>query len=105
MSTTHTPPIATRCFTSALVTHGSWGSSPLGKHESTMELYDMPGDAGRGYIEWDIPALDDSECIGLWYEIRAGRRALTDYDGVMSLPREAWMLLESVGIIVDEDFK
>lgn len=104
-TTTHTAPIAARTFTAALISQGSWGGSNLGEHESTMELYDVDGDAGRGYIEWDIPALDDGECIGLSYEMRAGKRHLTDYDGIFSLPREAWMLLESVGIVVDEEFK
>lgn len=98
-------PIASRTFTAALVSQGSWGGSNLGEHESTMELFDVAGDAGRGYIEWDIPTLDDGESIGLSYEARGNERALTEYDGVMCLPREAWMLLESVGIIVDEEFK
>jgi hypothetical protein len=97
-------PIATKTFTGALVSHGSWGASALGEHESTMDLYER--DALHGFIEWDIPALDDTEHIGLTYERGAdGKRHLADYDGVMSLPHEAVILLEGTGIVVSEEFR
>lgn len=75
----------------------------LGSHASTMDLYWIEGSpkgTGRGYIEWDIPALDEGEGIGVWTE----RGSLSDYDGVMSLPRECVTILRSVGIRVGRDF-
>jgi hypothetical protein len=70
-----------------------------------MELFDINGDTTRGCIEWDIPDADEYEEIGLWYEMRGDKRALVDYDGVMSLPIEAANMLEEAGIIVDAEFK
>lgn len=100
----HSKPIATAVFTTGLISQGSWGASALGVHESTMELFDTD-DAAYSVIEWDIPALEDTEYIGLWFETRDGARALIDYDGVGSLPREAVLLLERVGIVVSDEFK
>lgn len=100
-----TSPIATKTFTTELVREGSWGVQDLGSYESTMSLYDVEGDAGKGFIEWDVPELENTEEIGLWYEMRGAQRALTDYDGVFSLPEQAIELLRSVNIIVDEDFE
>ena len=96
-------PIASKTFTAELIKEGSWGERELGKHESTMDLYEVEGDAGRLGIEWDIPALDHVEEIGIWVEMIDGKRTLCDYDGVFSLPAEAIELLESVGIVVPED--
>jgi len=104
VSITTVKPIATRTFTTALVEHGSWGGRALGEHESTMELFHDEADPLRGYIEWDIPALETGEGIGLTYELMPdGRRELVEYDGIMSLPLEAKLILESVGIVVGED--
>lgn len=97
-------PIATSIFTTSLISQGSWGATSLGVHESTMELFDTD-DADYSVIEWDIPAIDDSEHIGLWFETRDGKRCLTDYDGVSCLPREAVLLLERAGVVVSDEFK
>jgi hypothetical protein len=98
-------PIATKTGETDMVLEGSWGESDQGKHAWTMDLYEVEGDAGRGFIEWDIPSMERTEEIGLCYEMRDGKRHLTDYDGVMSLPREAAELIESVGIVVADEFK
>jgi hypothetical protein len=73
---------------------------PIGTHEWTMELfqYDTPG---RYMIEFDIPAIEETEHIGIW----ATDGVMQDYDGVASLPKEAIELLESIGITVGEDFR
>lgn len=98
--------IGTKTFTTGLVSEGSWGASALGTHESHMELYRFDGDDERGYIEWDIPAIEQCEEIGLVYDVRPdGRLELAEYDGVMSLPKEAIALLEEAGIVVGEDFR
>lgn len=105
-------PTASKTFEAELYWHGSWGARDAGKYTSTMDYYDIEGDAGRGYIEWDIPDMDHTEEIGLQFEMRKHInnpketvRALVDYDGIMALPREAVELLESIGIIVDDEFK
>lgn len=62
-----------------------------------MDLY-FEND-NTGFIEWDIPSLDRTENIGLWFEIdQDGKRTLSDYDGVFSLPSEAIELLRKHGI-------
>lgn len=87
-------------FEAELVVEGSWGSRPQGTHESTMTLWGTE-DRYRFAIEWDIPALDTTEEIGIWTE----HGVLTDYDGVFSLPEQAIALLRKNGITVPEDFE
>jgi hypothetical protein len=98
-------PVASKTFTSELIKEGSWGERDLGTFESTMDLYEMEGDAGRLYIEWEVPDLDEFEEIGIWVEMVDGKRTLRDYDGVFSLPEQAIELLESHGIVVPEEFQ
>ena len=74
--------VGSTTFTKALIMHGSWGHREIGTHPSTMTLFLAP-DNMRGGIEWDIPALDRIEEIGLWFD---ENRNLVDYDGVMALP-------------------
>lgn len=75
----------------------------LGQHEWTMDLYFR--DDGDAFIEWDIPSLEETEQIGLWFDFdAAGKRTLRDYDGVMSLPAECVDLLREVGIVVPDEF-
>jgi hypothetical protein len=81
-----------------LVSEGSWGARRLGKHASTMTLY---ADGPHYMIEWDIPALETTEHIGLTFE----HKTLTDYDGVMSLPREAIAFLRGQGFKVPREFE
>ena len=93
--------IATKAFEADLILEGSWGERKLGKHPSTMELWQCD-DAGHYFIEWDIPSLERTEEIGIWFD--AGTQELTDYDGVFSLPIQAIALLEENGIKVGADF-
>lgn len=59
-----------------------------------------------GFIEWDIPSLERTEYIGLWFEIdQDGKRTLSDYDGVFALPSEAIELIRKNGVEVDVDFE
>ena len=81
-----------------LVSEGSWGSRSVGKHPSTMILYAGPNSY---MIEWDIPALETCEHIGLTFE----HKTLTDYDGVFSLPREAIKFLRKQGFRIPREFE
>jgi len=92
--------IASSTFTAALVAEGSWGSKEQGTHESTMALY-TTRNPDKLFIEWDIPALDVTEEIGLWFD----DTGLIDYDGVMSLPKQAIELLRESGYHVGKDFE
>lgn len=96
--------IGTATFTSPMILEGSWGERDVGTHDSTMELYFR--EDSTGFIEWDIPDLEDFYEIGLWFTIdQFGIRTLTDYDGVMSLPKQAADLLRKFDVIVTEDFE
>ena len=85
-------------FLSPINQEGSWGERNLAKRtKSTMDLYFYPDNSG--FIEWDIPKLGMTENIGLVFEItQDGKRVLTDYDGVFSLPDQAMDLLEQHGV-------
>ena len=85
-------------FESPINLEGSWGERNLAKStKSTMDLY-LGKDPAHGYIEWDIPALDMTEGIGLVFERKDdGKLELVDYDGVMTLPEQAMDLLERNG--------
>lgn len=80
-------------------------AEPLGEHDYTLTLYWFEGEpttTGRGCIEFDVPAIQEGENIGIWVE----DGELTDYDGTMcELNPEMIQLLESVGIKVGEEFK
>lgn len=100
--------ILSKTFTATLVReHSSTARvDDLGKHEQTMDLYYYTGASSlQGFIEWDIPTAEETEQIGLTFEIdAAGTRTLTDYDGVFSLPSEAVALLREAGIVVNNEF-
>ena len=85
-------------FMSPINQEGSWRQRNLAKRtKSIMELYFYKDNSG--FIEWDIPKLDMTEHIGLVFEITPeGKRVLTDYDGVFSLPDQAMDLLEKHGV-------
>lgn len=92
-----------KSFTSEMVLEGSWGSRKLGRYASTMELTIY--DDHVGCIEWDIPELETTEHIGLWFETTPeGKLSLSDYDGVFCLPIQAIHMIEEAGIIVEEIF-
>ena len=96
--------IATKTFKSSLIMEGSWGEQSLGEHESVMELY-LTEDKTRGFIEWDVPDLQELTEIGLWFEVYGDEVALANYDGVFALPEEAIKMLEDVGVFVGTEFK
>jgi hypothetical protein len=85
-------------FKSPINREGSWGSQQLAKRaKSIMALYFYKDQ--HGFIEWEVPALDIVEHIGLVFEFdAAGKRTLTDYDGVFTLPDQAMDLLEKHGV-------
>ena len=92
---------ATSTFTAELIMEGSWGARELGTHESTMDLW-ISRKEPRGFIEWDIPAIEGYEEIGLWFDME---KNLVDYDGISGyLPKEAVSLLESQGYKVSKEF-
>jgi hypothetical protein len=96
--------IGKESFTSPMVLEGSWGERDVGTHDSTMELY-FREDA-TGFIEWDIPDLEDFYEIGLWFTIdQFGIRCLSDYDGVMCLSDKAIEMLRKYDVIVPKDFE
>ena len=85
-------------FMSPINLEGSWGIRNIAKEaKSVMELTFHPD--GSASIEWEVPDLDLYENIGLTFEFDvAGKRTLTDYDGVMTLPTQAMDLLEQHGV-------
>jgi len=98
------PNIWKQSFEAHMVLEGSWGSRKLGKYSSTMELH-LNSDTGKGFIEWDIPEIETTEHIGLWFSRNNyGGLILSDYDGVFSLPTQAISMLEEAGVFVDEEF-
>lgn len=90
--------IDTHTFHSPINQEGSWGQRPLAKRaKSVMRLYYYKDQ--HAFIEWEVPALDLVEHIGLVFEFdRAGKRTLVDYDGVFTLPDQAMDLLEKHGV-------
>lgn len=83
--------IAKKTFTSPIGLENSYTNTYMGYHESTMELFAYP-DGSYG-IEWDVPALEITEHIGIWHE----DKKVTDYDGVFELPKKAIDLLKENG--------
>ena len=101
-------------FTAQLQYEGTWGELQAGKHETTMDLWLLPPVAATrsGFIEWDVPTLEETVEIGLKMETEFNTMTgtsytmvLTDYDGVFSLPKQAIELLERNNIFVPEDFR
>jgi len=89
-------------FYSPINLEGSWGGRNLSERaRSTMELW-LHNKTLTGFIEWIVYLSEDDEMvegIGLTFEIDPkGKRSLTDYDGVMTLPDQAMDLLEKHGI-------
>jgi len=99
---TESTKIETYTFHSPIGQEGSWGYRQLAKRaKNVMEFY-LNGD-NTGYIEWEVPHFGLYENIGLTFEIDpAGKRKLTDYDGVMTLPDQAMDLMEKHGIDCSE---
>jgi len=92
-------------FESAVYYHGSWGSRSVPKtHRCTMEFYESEEDANYAEIEWYIPSIDEVEHIGLSLGMtEGGKRKLIEYDGIMAMPAQAILVMQQMGIVVDED--
>jgi hypothetical protein len=88
--------IVEKTFISELIREWSYGVVPIGKHKSTMTLY--RSGIEEYFIEWDVPALDESYEIGLKIE---GQKVV-GYDGIMSLPEQAINLLKEQGFDTQE---
>lgn len=82
----------------ALVSETAYTNRPIGTHASTMELY--RNEDGSLFIEWDVPAIDEVQHIGLVFD---GRKRLVDYDGVYSLPSPVPAFLRAAGYVVPRD--
>jgi hypothetical protein len=88
-------------FTEELIKEGSWGHRKLGKHESTVTLYQKENGVPT-MIEWDVPSLGVTETIGLWFD----GKNLMDYDGIMgSIPKEGIKLINKAGYTVPQEFR
>ncbi len=70
-------------FESPINKESSFGSVPLSDN-SKSEIEVTIRENGTGYFEWSVPDLDEYEEGGLWFE----GNAITDYDGVMCLPKQ-----------------
>jgi len=101
--------VDTHTFRSPISLERTSGTTPVTDDAlSVMRLFFYKN--GEGCIEWDVwtdgVAKDDEEPdffeeIGLWFEYDVkGKRTLTDYDGVFSIPDEALDLLEKHGVDV-----
>ena len=88
----------------------------LGEYDQEMRLhleflrlgYEWGRKPLTGFIEWDATDDEGAE-IGLWFGLeRVGgiyTLVLTDYDGLMSLPKEAIVLLRYASITVPAEFE
>jgi hypothetical protein len=86
---------SSRTFTSKLIRQPD--GAEIGTFESSMDLV-IDGDTG--HIEWDIPHIEVTHLIGLWFE----HGVLVDYDGVHCLPGPAIEMIKEAGAIVGEEF-
>ena len=91
--------LGAKTFTSNINKETSYGSNSMGVQSSTMELHSTD-DPTYCFIEWDLPDLEETVTIGIWLE----EKALSEYDGVFSLPIQAVELLREFGITVGEEF-
>ena len=95
-------PIATLTFESELVMEYSAvpATRPMGKFKNSMELYLEDAEVNNCII-WNFGRHapdEDEEIIGLEIE---GRKVI-GYDGLMSLPMQAVMLLKAAGFDTTE---
>lgn len=76
--------------------------------DASIEDWDIKIDPAAlyGYFEWVGGTNMDEECTGgLWFDrLVGGALALTDYDGVATLPNEVRHGLTQKDIVVSEEF-
>lgn len=93
-------------FKSPINVDNGYTNTPQGEHESTMELYQHPGNYKQGLligIEWVVETLGWAEQIGIeWGFDNFGKKVVTGYDGVFELPEQAIQLLERNGFNCEE---
>lgn len=91
-------PVDVYKFKSPINLDSSFGCRPVAKRAaSEMRLFFFRD--GTGAIEWDVPHYDLHEFIGLTFEYDVGgKRTLTEYDGVFTIPDQAMDLLEKHGV-------
>lgn len=74
-----------------------------GIRKSTMELWVADGSdmkKGQGEIEWDVPSLQFTSNIGIYWE----NGTVRDYDGISDeLPKEAKALIRKFGLKISRD--
>lgn len=94
--------VGKKTFYSPINMEGSWGQRPVAKRAKSVMTLSLNSDC-TGDIEWEIPGLDMYENIGLTFDFGVdGKRKLVDYDGVMSIPKQALDLLEEHGVDCSE---
>ena len=86
-------------FKSSIGLDNGFTNRYLGDFDSEMTLF--VNEDKTGHIEWVVEELETTELIGLWWN---RNNELTDFDGVMELPREAAKLLGQIGVFVSDDF-
>lgn len=87
-------------FTSPINVDNGFTNVLQGEAESSMELY-TSGNGTPVMIEWDVPELEMTEHIGLFFD----GRTLEDYDGVFELPIQAIKLIRKAGWTVPKFFE
>lgn len=88
--------IATKEIETQLVRETMYNATKLGNHTSTMELWQ--NDEGEIYLEWDIPALEETQ----YYSFTVDGKTILEFEGAISIPKEAIELLEENGFNADE---
>lgn len=88
-------------FTSPLVSESSFYTQDLGIHDCTIEFGVVEGKSGQGWLELSS-VFNGQEGVyqemGVWFD---ASQNLIDYDGCFELPKEAIVLLESLGYNCD----
>ena len=85
--------IAKKTYTSPVGRDNGVTNQYMGHYKQTMELFCF--EDGNYQIEWDIPAIETTEHIGVFCYERD--KVLSDYDGVFEMPEQARTLLEENG--------
>lgn len=89
--------IAKISFTAAIQVHTLYGGQHLGTYDNTMILFKSK--PTRSHIEWDVITQDLHTCIGIDHDENLN---VSDYDGIITMPKEAIELLQQNGYTYDE---